>query len=187
MVWTTPRDWTDGEIVTASIMNTHVRDELNYLKTHTDTADTAAIRLWSDFATYINVGVAETQLGPYTVPGGTLSTDGQLLRVTWTGQYANTANTKTWKFIYGGTSSTILAAAIAGINGWIVEATIMRTSATTQKIAYKFLRDGGGITPIVRYFTTSETLSGGVLLTLSGQSSAASNDIIQETFSIVRE
>ena len=27
--WSTPRDWTTGEIVTASIMNTHVRDEFN--------------------------------------------------------------------------------------------------------------------------------------------------------------
>lgn len=29
--WTTPRTWTTGEVVTASMMNTHVRDNLNYL------------------------------------------------------------------------------------------------------------------------------------------------------------
>lgn len=31
--WTTARTWSTGELVTASIMNTHVRDNLNALKT----------------------------------------------------------------------------------------------------------------------------------------------------------
>jgi len=34
MVWTTPRTWTTGEVVTAAIMNTHVRDNLNFLRAH---------------------------------------------------------------------------------------------------------------------------------------------------------
>lgn len=32
MAWTTPRTWTDTETVNASIMNTHVRDNLNELR-----------------------------------------------------------------------------------------------------------------------------------------------------------
>lgn len=31
MAWTTPRTWADAETVTAALMNTHVRDNLNYL------------------------------------------------------------------------------------------------------------------------------------------------------------
>ena len=31
MAWTTPRTWTTGELVTAAIMNTHVRDNQNVL------------------------------------------------------------------------------------------------------------------------------------------------------------
>ena len=31
MAWTTPRTWVSGELVTASMMNTHVRDNLLYL------------------------------------------------------------------------------------------------------------------------------------------------------------
>lgn len=31
MTWTTPRTWTDEELVTANLMNTHIRDNLNYL------------------------------------------------------------------------------------------------------------------------------------------------------------
>ena len=32
MAWSLPRDWVAGEIVTASIMNTHIRDNERYLK-----------------------------------------------------------------------------------------------------------------------------------------------------------
>ena len=31
--WTTPRTWSAGELVTATMMNTHVRDNLEYLST----------------------------------------------------------------------------------------------------------------------------------------------------------
>ena len=34
MAWTNPRTWTDTELVTASIMNTHVRDNLNATGPH---------------------------------------------------------------------------------------------------------------------------------------------------------
>lgn len=32
MAWTPPRTWNPGETVTASLMNAHVRDNLNYIK-----------------------------------------------------------------------------------------------------------------------------------------------------------
>ena len=32
MAWTTPRTWTTGELVTKTIMDTHIRDNLNALK-----------------------------------------------------------------------------------------------------------------------------------------------------------
>jgi len=32
MAWTAPKDWATSELVTAANMNTHVRDNLNYLK-----------------------------------------------------------------------------------------------------------------------------------------------------------
>ncbi len=32
MAWTSPRTWVTGELVTASLLNTHVRDNLSYLK-----------------------------------------------------------------------------------------------------------------------------------------------------------
>ncbi len=34
MAWTAPRTWVTGEIVTESMLNTHIRDNLEFLKTH---------------------------------------------------------------------------------------------------------------------------------------------------------
>lgn len=42
MAWTTPRTWTASEVVTSSIMNTHVRDNLNALTTWTSYTPTWA-------------------------------------------------------------------------------------------------------------------------------------------------
>lgn len=43
MAWTIPRNWTAGELITALIMNTHIRDNLNYLKGQVDAADTPVL------------------------------------------------------------------------------------------------------------------------------------------------
>ncbi len=38
MAWSPPRTWNPGETVTAALMNAHVRDNLNYLKSALDSA-----------------------------------------------------------------------------------------------------------------------------------------------------
>lgn len=50
MAWTTPRTWTDGELVTAAIMNTHVRDNLNAIGNHFHVRKTAAETVTSSTA-----------------------------------------------------------------------------------------------------------------------------------------
>jgi hypothetical protein len=37
--WTTPRTWATGEVVTESMLNTHVRDNLEYVKEHIDASE----------------------------------------------------------------------------------------------------------------------------------------------------
>lgn len=39
MAWTTPKTWASGEIVSAANLNTHLRDNLNYLKVATTKGD----------------------------------------------------------------------------------------------------------------------------------------------------
>jgi len=81
MAWTTPRTWVDGEIVTADIMNTHVRDNLDYLKERLDGTATQYVRTATDYTT------TSTTL---TAVDGTnmalaLTTDGSDVLVTFTG------------------------------------------------------------------------------------------------------
>jgi len=54
MAWTAPRDWNTGEIETAAIFNTHIRDNLNYLK-----GNAGAVEISDTLqATRLGVGVA---------------------------------------------------------------------------------------------------------------------------------
>lgn len=48
MAWTAPASWSSGEIVTASKMNTHVRDNLNALKDYVDVFDATSVGLADD-------------------------------------------------------------------------------------------------------------------------------------------
>ena len=39
MAWTIPRTWVVGELVTAALLNTHIRDNQTYVKTEVDRID----------------------------------------------------------------------------------------------------------------------------------------------------
>ncbi len=63
MAWTTPRDWTDGELVTEALLDTHVRDNLKaltewttYSPAWTATGGTPTIGDGSLFGQYLNAG-----------------------------------------------------------------------------------------------------------------------------------
>lgn len=48
MAWTTPRTWTTSELVTAAIMNAHVRDNFNYLASIDEANDLANSRTFTN-------------------------------------------------------------------------------------------------------------------------------------------
>ena len=63
MAWTTPRDWTDGELVTEALLDTHVRDNLKaltewttYTPTWTATGGTPTIGNGTLTGAYIQAG-----------------------------------------------------------------------------------------------------------------------------------
>jgi hypothetical protein len=75
MAWTTPRTWIPGEFVTASMMNTHLRDNLSYLFSTSKLATYAA--------SLANVGpsvATEVTALSFTIPGGTMG-DGDVVQV----------------------------------------------------------------------------------------------------------
>lgn len=174
--WTTPRDWTNGELVTDTMMDTHVRDNLLYLK---EQADLNRL-IYSDAVQHANSGVAETDLSSYILPGGTLSVDGQIVRIVAWGSLGATANNKNVRFKFGATSVNPVAVASSG-GLWRAEFVVMRTGAATQKVTAWGNNSVGGQTQ-GSGSTAAETLSGDILIKSTGQSDAASNDVVQEVF-----
>lgn len=79
MAWTTPRTWEDGEIVTADQLNTHIRDNMDYLKERMDGTAKQYIRTSSNYTT--------TSTSLVDVDGSnmslTLTTDGSDVLVTF--------------------------------------------------------------------------------------------------------
>lgn len=68
MAWTTPRTWTDGELVTAAIMDVHVRDNFNAMGPHliarktSDQSVTSSTALVDDTALQLTVAANEVWL-----------------------------------------------------------------------------------------------------------------------------
>lgn len=88
MGWTTPRTWSPGETVTASLMNTHVRDQLNALEPRP-----IAVSFGSAGGGVIPTGVALYVEVPIslTITGWTLVADqsGSMVVDVWLDTYAN--------------------------------------------------------------------------------------------------
>ena len=45
MTWTTPRTWADGEVVTAALLNSQIRDELTAIGAHAHADEPGATTL----------------------------------------------------------------------------------------------------------------------------------------------
>ena len=117
----------------------------------------------SQFADVGNVGTGETDLMTYSLPGGTLTADGDRLEVSAWFTYASNANNKTLRLKWGAYVATWSPSEVTSSGGPVkVTLTIVRTSATTQRILWEFKPQFG--THSVTNTTGGETLSGAVTL-----------------------
>jgi len=75
MTWTTPKTWGTGDLVTATDLNTHLRDNLSYLKTAItfDVAEVDTSYSSSEIASFVDVDASNVTL--------TVSTRGKLALV----------------------------------------------------------------------------------------------------------
>lgn len=111
----------------------------------------------------------ETTLWSYSLPAGTLASDGQAIRITAFGDTASNTNSKTIRLKFGGTTLATRVSATSGSN-WYVRATVFRTGATAQQC------------PVDAYFTSlgigvptaSETLADAVTIAVTGTNGTAS-------------
>jgi hypothetical protein len=147
-----------------------------------------------------NSGTGLTSLLSYSVPSGSLATNNDYIEGIATGNYANTANTKTVNFLVNGTSiittsALDIKAATGAVIGWSVRYTIVRTSSTAVWCHAEMIASVVGVAATgstVNAFgngyysasfggsvTVSDLASNAFTILLQGQSSAASNDVTQ--------
>lgn len=132
-----------------------------------------------------NTAATETDLFTYTTPANSLATNGDSYQFEAAGTFANTANVdKRIKVKYG--STTILdtgALAIVTAQSWNVRGTVVRTGATTQKATVTITTSDGALVSTTSFSSPAETLSGTVILKLTGQGTGAS-DVVGEMWRV---
>lgn len=135
----------------------------------------------SQFAAVSNGTTVETDLLTYTLPAGALSANGMGVRITTWGTMANNGNTKTVRVYFGATAVTTLATAVAANQQFFAQATILRVTATTQTAVGNLFWTGLSAANL-GVSTPAETLSGAIVLKLTGQSGTAGGDVTSAGF-----
>ena len=121
MTWTTPVTWTSGTVITATTMNLHVRDNLQYLY---DLAENE--RLFMDTSHIGTTTTGTDDLMSYFVPADLIVTEGQGVDVFAWGAFAATTDTKTLKFHVDLSSVTIVSTSSTGDTHWVGKVTVMK-------------------------------------------------------------
>ena len=143
--------------------------------------------LTTDTTTTGNVGIGEDTLQTYTVPASTLGANGETLDFKISGTIANTVNAKRIRLKFGATTFFDTGAAgfpISMAINYVIEGQIIRTGAATQKCNASMTTNNASLASYAGYATAAETLSGTVVLLMTGEA-VADNDIVKETFKLI--
>lgn len=134
-----------------------------------------------------NVGAGEDDLISFTIPAAQLSKDKDSIEFYAFGTFAANANTAQVKLYFDGTAFFDSGSLVFNGLTWEARGIIIRTSATTQKIAGNFGVSGtllGALTTTTRYYATDNaTLSGATIFKATGQDTGgvpADNKVVQE-------
>lgn len=185
--WVSPRTWTPSETVTASLLNTHIRDNELYLKGEVD----AEVRVLNLNVTAVgNVGTGTDDLITYSLPAATLATDTWGVEICLGGTYTDSATAGlTIGAAFGVTTISSMNIPTAGGSGsWRIQCQIHRTAAATQvATCLGTTTDPGAGTSGTRTTSTTpgETLSGAVTIKGTG-SGTNNNDIVEKYLTVKR-
>ena len=118
-------------------------------------------------------GIAETTMQTYTLPGATLAANGNAVRVTAQFDLAANGNNKQVRLYFG---ATVIAdtGVVTVQTGGVVEAMVVRTGAATQ-IAWGRVLLGGTVQAVVTLSAPTETLTGDLIIKLTGESAGAAD------------
>jgi len=120
-----------------------------------------------------NVGTTETTLATYTLPANTLSALGQKLHLVAWGSFAANADSKTIASYFGATKISTYGGSFNGI-AWRIDATV-QVAASGQSGTAMSLTNGN--TPAILTSSPAETLTGTVVVKVTGTSGTGSGDV----------
>lgn len=126
-----------------------------------------------------NVGTGEDDLMSYSIPGGTMSADGDILEFTMTFTFAANANNKQIKLYYGGTQVYASGAQAQNAGTMELVGRVIRTGATSQRISVSVRSNTTNFPDVAEYVTAAETLSGAVTIKATGEATS-NDDIVQK-------
>jgi hypothetical protein len=148
-----------------------------------------SFRAYSSFtAVGTPANTTETDLQTYSLPAGTLSNNGQGVRIRASGTYAATTRSRAARLYFG---ATVIASSgptpTSTLTNWFLDIIVHRTGATSQLgsgISINNFVNSGTNTAGAARSTPGETLSGAVTIKVTGQSggSAVANDVVCDQF-----
>ena len=132
-----------------------------------------------------NVDTGEDNLSSYAVPSAALNANGDSIRFSAAGSIAGGATTKTLKVKFGGTTILTISQVAGTAGSWTVDGWVIRTGAATQKCYAAFHTSSTGTAVAsASYTTAAETLANSITLQFTGESSATTDDVVQEALTV---
>lgn len=194
MPWTTPRTWVAKEKITAALLNTHLRDNLDYLNTAVGSVPT----IYTGAHVGINNSTTETTLFSQSLNAGAMGANGviHLMGNFSTNVSDATSRTVTLRIKLGSTTifapapnvavntagrtSAFWRASIANINNAAVQLTTLHiftfvpTGATVLTASQTAAGATTNTVPLVYINTSTENTANAATLAVTAQLSAAS-------------
>lgn len=133
---------------------------------------------------------SENTIASYTLPGGTLAANGDAIRITASGFFADSTHNRTLRLYFGATLIATFTLAIHNANTWLTATPILinRLGATSQRASGIMFTTGTGGTASSGYFNvaTAADLTADVLVKLTAQSASFGADTTVNQFTIER-
>lgn len=156
--------------------------KMGAVSTTTDVAKVGGV-ISVNLAPVGNVGTGEDNLMTYTLPASALGTTNDFIEINGFGSLAANANTKRVRVYFGATVILDTTALALNSGNWQFTARVYRTGAATQYAEADWSKTVAGAAILVQNTNPAETLSGTVLVRVTGEG-VANNDIVQNSMTI---
>jgi hypothetical protein len=144
------------------------------------------LHIFGSVAGAANSGTTETTLDTYTMPANTLAA-GKAIEITAAGTLANNADVKTVKLYVGGTVISTPVPSTGATASWAIHiATVIGVTSTTQTAYARsaYVNSSNEAANVNVFSAPTETLSGSIIIKITGQSGTGSNDVFLRNFAV---